>query len=104
MIGQDINKLLLVLWLEQVLNGAAWQLCKGFVSRSKDSEWTFAYECVDQACGLDCCQQCFELLGRSCDFRNVLVCWKDDRVDNVNDSVIAFDISSDNLGAIDHDG
>ena len=52
-IQQNLFQLFLVLWLQQIIDGALGQLVEGFVRRGKHREWARAIKGVDETGRLD---------------------------------------------------
>ena len=67
-VRQDCNQLVLVFGQQQGLNCAFWQSSERFVSWGEDCERTVAFQCVNEAGGLDSCHECFE---RTCVYGGV---------------------------------
>jgi len=99
-VQKNCFELFFVLWLEQRLNGSLWQLAESFVGRSEDGQRLFTTECIDKASCFRCCEQCRELACFGCNCWNVIRCWEDNGVNDVNHTVCASDIRCDNIRAV----
>ena len=53
MVGEDLDEGVVVLRLDEVVDGAGGELGEGFVGGGEDGEGAGAFEGVDQACSLD---------------------------------------------------
>ena len=62
-VGQDADELFTILWFEQGLNGASWELGKRRIGRGKHRVRTWLSERIFEAAGLDCCNEGLELTG-----------------------------------------
>src|SRR5690606_18772862 len=62
---EDDDELVLLLRLEQSLDGALGQLRKSFIDRRKDREWAGTLQSVNESTSLESCCQSFERAGRN---------------------------------------
>ena len=78
-VGQNIDELILVLGLQQGLDGAFWQLCEGLVCRSEDREGTVAFESIHETGCFQGRSKSLEGAIRNCGIDDVLfVCTEGD--------------------------
>merc|ERR1712003_558825 len=71
MVGQNVNKLILVLRLEQCVQSSLWESTKGLICRGKDSERTWRAEGFHEISCDNCCHQGGEIIHRLGQFNNV---------------------------------
>jgi len=64
MVGQNVNKLILVLRLEQCVKSSLWESTEGFVRWSKHGERTWRAECFGKISCNNCRHQSGEIIHR----------------------------------------
>merc|ERR1712048_1528086 len=70
-VSEDVDKLVLVLGLQQTVQCSLWECTKRFVCWSKDGEWTWRAECFSKISCNNCCNQCGEIIHRLSQFNDV---------------------------------
>merc|ERR1719326_2758486 len=71
MVSQNVNKLILVLRLEQCVQSSLWESTKGFICRSEDGERTRRAERFSKISCNNCRHQSGEIIHRLGQFNNV---------------------------------
>merc|ERR1712048_1156687 len=71
MVGQNVDKLILVLRLEQCVQSSLWESTKGLIRRSKDGERTWRAEGFHKISRDNCCHQGGEIIHRLSQFNDV---------------------------------
>src|SRR5208283_1515872 len=72
MVGQDSDKLFLVLRLQEIFHRSWRQLCECLICGSKDRERTLALQSIHKTRGLKCCSQSLEGACGDCGVNDVL--------------------------------
>jgi len=103
MVGENVNKLILVLWLQQAVQSSLWEGTEGLICWSEHSEWSWRAQGLRKISCDNCRHQCGEIIHRLGQFHNVWLgvgesrCWwEEDSVNNVCHTVACQIVCTDN--------
>jgi len=102
-VGENVDKLILVLWLQQAVQGSLWEGTEGLICWSEHGEWSWRTQGL---CKISCNNrrhQCGEIIYRLGQFNNVWLgvserrCWwEQDSVNDVCHTVARQIVRTDN--------